>query len=326
MPKQTRSNYFIKLLGIDWSITSHTERLVSAAGAFAGIFCIFLISQKTLSTTNAGLLVASMGASAVLLFAIPHGALSQPWNLIMGHLVSAFIGVTIAKLFFPILVAASLAVGLSVLAQYYLRCLHPPGGATALTAVIGGEQIHQLGYQFILTPVFFNILVLLFIAILFNLMFSWRRYPAAWSFHSEKEIEKESQVKDPRFPIRHEDLVFALTQLDSFLDVTEDDLLNIYRLATKRSISPLISPETLETGRYYTNDYLGNEWEVRQIVDWQQSEGNEGKDSNSDMLIYKSIDSHGVRNSGISTRLQFSHWASSEVTWKNEKWVNINDT
>ena len=323
MPNKNQSNYLSKLLGIDWSVTSHAERLVSALGAFVGIFCVLLISQKTLSTSNAGLLVASMGASAVLLFAIPHGALSQPWNLIMGHLVSALIGVTVAKFVSPVLAAASLAVGLSVLLQYYLRCLHPPGGATALTAVIGGEQIHQLGYQFIVTPVALNIIAMLIIAIIFNLMFSWRRYPAVWSRRPENESDKESQTADPRYPIRHEDLVFALSELDSFLDVTEDDLLNIYRLATKRSITPLISPDRLETGRYYTNDHLGSEWEVRQIVDWQQADETENRNSNTDMLIYKSIDSHGTRNSGISTRLQFSHWASSEVTWKNDKWVSI---
>jgi CBS-domain-containing membrane protein len=61
--------------------------------------------------------------------------------------------------------------------MHYLNCLHPPGGATALSAVIGGQAVHQLGYQYLLTPVLLNVVTLLLIAIVFNYPFRWRRYP-----------------------------------------------------------------------------------------------------------------------------------------------------
>src|SRR6056300_1388126 len=81
------------MLGIESAPVSHLERLISAAGGFAGILSILLISSYFLSAQSTALVVASMGASAVLLFAVPHGPLSQPWPLLVGHLVSAVIGV-----------------------------------------------------------------------------------------------------------------------------------------------------------------------------------------------------------------------------------------
>jgi CBS-domain-containing membrane protein len=122
-----------------------------------------------------------MGASAVLLFAVPHGQLSQPWPVFGGHLVSALIGVASAKLVAPPLLAAAVAVALAISAMYYLRCIHPPGGATALTAVAGGETVHALGFHYVLTPVLLNVLIILAVALLFNFPFSWRRYPAVWA-------------------------------------------------------------------------------------------------------------------------------------------------
>ncbi len=157
---------------------SHTERLVSTLGGGVAILAILTVSAHYLGTTDALLIIPSMGASAVLLFAVPHGALSQPWNVLGGHLVSALIGVTCFLLVPHTFAAASLAVGLAIGAMYYLRCIHPPGGATALAAVIGGETTHALGYRFVLTPVLENVLVILLVAVVFNYLFKWRRYPA----------------------------------------------------------------------------------------------------------------------------------------------------
>ena len=77
---------------------SHRERFASAAGGFAGILAILLISYATVGSYAAALIVASMGASAVLLFAVPHGALSQPWPVFGGHVLSALVGVTCARM------------------------------------------------------------------------------------------------------------------------------------------------------------------------------------------------------------------------------------
>ncbi len=219
------------LAGSDTHPASHTEKLLSAAGALLGILAILLISGDALGLRGAALIVASMGASAVLLFAVPHGALSRPWPVLGGHLVSAAVGVTCAKLIDDPLAAAALAAGIAVGAMYYLRCIHPPGGATALSAVLGGAQVHALGYGFLLTPVLLNVVVILAIAVAFNRPFGWRRYPSSAGvkvdpFHGEKYL------------IAHSDLVYALSELDSFIDVTEEDLLRIYDLALGHARHP----------------------------------------------------------------------------------------
>jgi CBS-domain-containing membrane protein len=226
-----QQNALFRLLGIEFSPVSHTERLISGLGGFLAILLILVISSRFVDGTDAALIVASMGASAVLLFAAPHGALGQPWNVLGGHLVSAVIGVSCALYIPGMALAAATSVGLAIGAMHYLRCIHPPGGATALAAVVGGASIQALGYQYILTPVLINIAVILTVAVLFNALFHWRRYPASLSGKAPLPALAGKQYG----PIAHADLVYALSQIDSFIDVTEADLLRIYKLATRRT-------------------------------------------------------------------------------------------
>ena len=193
-----------EILGIELTPVSHAEKLVSALGGFAGIVSILLITGHFVGSASA-LIVASMGASAVLLFAVPHGALSQPWPVLGGHVISAFIGVACASVIPQPHLAAGLAVGLAIGVMYYLRCIHPPGGATALSAVVGGESVHALGYQFIITPVLLNALVILAIAVLFNFLFAWRRYPAALASRREQPTDTAADHMSYSH-IAHEDL------------------------------------------------------------------------------------------------------------------------
>jgi CBS-domain-containing membrane protein len=165
-----------------------------------------------------------------LLFAVPHSALAQPWNVMGGHLISALIGVSCAHFIPDILLAAALSVGCAIAAMHYLRCIHPPGGATALSAVIGGPMVHEMGYTYVLQPVLINAIVILGIAIVFNALFEYYRYPALHTKASAQTI-----VHDDHYPpIAHADLVYALSQIDTLVTVSEEDLLNIYELATGR--------------------------------------------------------------------------------------------
>lgn len=220
-----------KILGVAQTPVSHVEKCVSALGGFAGIFGIFIISQWAVGSNAAALIVASMGASAVLLFAVPHGPLSQPWPVFGGHIISAIVGVSCAKFIPEAILAASIAVGAAIGLMYYLRCIHPPGGATAISAVIGGEAIHDLGYLYVITPVLLNVVIILLIAIAFNYVFSWRRYPAY--LHQSPATASSPQASVPQ--IAHEDFVYALSEIDSFIDISERDLLRIYDLATQKS-------------------------------------------------------------------------------------------
>jgi CBS-domain-containing membrane protein len=218
---------------------SHGEKLLSSLGAFLGILGLLVISDGILGIQGAGLVVASMGASAVLLFAAPHSPLSQPWPVLGGHLVSAAIGVTCALHIDHVLTASAVAVALSIAAMYYGRCLHPPGGASALAIVIGGESVRALGYAYLVTPILLNVLLLLGVAMLFNAPFARRRYPL-WIARLAEAGERDTVAAEPaeKLMIAHSDLVYALSQIDSFIDVTEDDLLRIYRLATHHAEAP----------------------------------------------------------------------------------------
>jgi len=127
------------------------------------------------------LLVGSFGASAVLIYGAVNSPLAQPRNFVGGHLVSAIIGVAAWKLFsnHPTL-AAAVAVATALAAMHWTRTLHPPGGATALIAVIGGDSIHRLGFSYVLLPVFGGSLIMLVVALLFHKMVKWSEYPEFW--------------------------------------------------------------------------------------------------------------------------------------------------
>lgn len=225
---------------------SEREHWISAAGGLFGILGVLWMSHALLGAHAGVLAVASMGASAVLLFAAPHGALSQPWPVIGGHLISAFVGVTCAQWIAEPMLAASIAVAISIGLMYGLRCLHPPGGATALFAVLGGEPILALSYNYLFVPVLLNVVVLLIVAVLFNFPFAWRRYPQAWW----RESLSPSEITDEKCMIPHSDLVYALSQIDTFVDVSEEDLQRIYALALGHS-HPTPAPSKISASEVF---------------------------------------------------------------------------
>jgi len=305
-------------LGIDFGNVSHTERLVSTAGGALVIFCVIVITRAALGPAGSLLIIPSMGASAVLLFAVPHGALSQPWNVFGGHIISALVGVTCAMLIPNEIIAASLAVGLAIGAMHYLRCIHPPGGATALAAVIGGDITHALGYQFVITPVLLNVLVMLGVAVAFNYLFHWRRYPE-WLGEKTEPVAGDTRSVSQR-TIEHADLVYALSQMDTIIPVSEHDLLQIYELATGQVSQRQLQPEQVKQGHYYSNGAFGHDWCIRQIVDTSPS-----KELHRDRIVYKVIAGAEPRSSAMLTRAEFARWASYEVIRDDENWKRIDD-
>jgi len=225
-----RLHDFFETIGLADFKPSHAEIALSTLGGFLGILAIFLISAWWFDPATAVIIVPSMGASAVLLFAAPHAPFSQPWNVAAGHVLSALVGVACWRWIPQLPVAASAGVGLAIGIMYLARCIHPPGGATALAAVIGSEQLHALGFGYVLQPILLNVTVILLVAALFNGLFAWRRYPARLHFATTPASSKPADYA----PINHEDFVYALSQIDTFIDVSEDDLLKIYQLATRR--------------------------------------------------------------------------------------------
>ena len=153
-------------------------------GAFLGIYLVSVMSRLMhLDLLNSMFLVGSFGASAVLIYGAPQAEFSQPRNLVGGHVISAIIGVSIYKyLSLDIAILGALAVSLSIVAMHFTRTLHPPGGATALIAVIGSAQVHSSGYMFVLSPIATGAVILLVVALFVNNLSSnpKRHYPRYW--------------------------------------------------------------------------------------------------------------------------------------------------
>ncbi len=176
-------NYFKKMTGTTKSppAVSISEIVWSWTGAFIGIAAVAYINYNRLEGSDLVMIIGSFGASAVLIYAAIKSPLAQPRNLLGGHVFSAIIGVTSYQLLNPQMwLAASVAVATAIAFMHATKTLHPPGGATALIAVIGSEKIHNLGYMYVLIPVGLGAIIMLIVALLVNNIPKSRRYPEFW--------------------------------------------------------------------------------------------------------------------------------------------------
>ncbi len=219
---------FLRSFAPHRSPATFAERLRSGAAGGSGIFllawALHLLPQPELPL----LLLASMAASAVLLYAVPHSPLAQPWNLICGHLISALAGwITISFVHDP-LTAAGIAVGAAIFLMYLLDCLHPPGAATALTLVLGAAQFLHMGFAWTLAIVGANGFISLLLALTINNALPRRHYP-----------QTPAAPAPPPVAIRvlpeQQDIEWALTQEDSMLDISAEDLTGLYDAAQRRA-------------------------------------------------------------------------------------------
>ena len=154
--------------------------LLSLVGGFLGIAAIGVIDQIVLDDTDLALVIGAFGATAVLVFGAPGSPLAQPWNVLVGHLISAAIGVAAYQVFGAGWLAAALAVSLAIFAMQMTRSLHPPGGASALIAVAGSQTVHDLGFLYPLFPVAAGAMVLIAVALVVNNIGPDRRWPIFW--------------------------------------------------------------------------------------------------------------------------------------------------
>jgi CBS-domain-containing membrane protein len=176
-------NFFDKMKGTTKSPprVSLSEIAWSWLGAFIGISAVAILNASVVEGSDLVLMIGSFGASAVLLYGATKSPLAQPRNLLGGHFFSALIGVISYKLFVgQPCIAASMAVATAIAVMHATKTLHPPGGATALIAVIGGEKIHGLGFVYAFVPVLAGALIMLVAALLVNNICRTRRYPEFW--------------------------------------------------------------------------------------------------------------------------------------------------
>jgi CBS domain-containing membrane protein len=207
------------------------EKFRSGIAAFSGILLLGFALRYLPGENGAHFAIfASMAAAAVLLYAAPHSPMAQPWPLVCGNLISGLIG-WLFSLWIPDPVwAAACAVGTAVFTMHLANCLHPPGGATAMIMVLTAAQFHEHGPLWAAGTVAANTLLSLLLALSINHLIPGRHYPAQRAVPSGPQQAAVDGVK-------REDIEWALTRMDGVIDVSEDDLLEIYRLATERSHS-----------------------------------------------------------------------------------------
>jgi CBS-domain-containing membrane protein len=209
----------------------HTEKIRSSLAA--GIAILLLgIALKYLPHFNYPLvMLGSIAASAVLLFAIPHSPLAQPWPLMGGHFISTIAGWLCSQNISDPIVAAGCAVGFAILLMHYCRCLHPPGAATALTLVLLSAQFNPMGWPWVVCIVLANAGISLVLALLINNLLPGRSYPVR---HTPQPILK-TDMQPKHIQLERADIEWALTQMDGVIDVSEEDLVDIYELAIKHA-------------------------------------------------------------------------------------------
>ncbi|SDC50035.1 HPP family protein [Paraburkholderia lycopersici] len=206
------------------------ERLRSGGGALFGIALTGAVAHRLPGgDPSVPYLIAPMGASAVLLFGVPASPLAQPWSIIGGNLVSATVGVTAAMWIPDPVPAAAVAVAVAICAMFTLRCVHPPSGAVALTAVLGGPAVHALGYEFVFAPVALQSFLLLGGALVYHAA-TGHRYP-----HAARRPAKAAGPAPAQAGYARADLEAVLRDRDELLDIDTDDLETILHDAEIRA-------------------------------------------------------------------------------------------
>lgn len=195
------------------------ERLRMVLGIVLSVTVVAL-SANWIGMMPAPWIVASLGASAVLMIALPSSPLAQPWPVLAGSVLSYLVGVACAALVPNLPLASGLAVGLAVAVMLALRCLHPPGGGMALFAVLHPDE-GTLGAA---VPVALNVLLLILMGVAFNRL-TGRSYP-----HAQMSKGAANQGGGA---ITSADLDAALSHYNQVLDVSRDDLEGLLHLAGK---------------------------------------------------------------------------------------------
>jgi len=196
------------------------ERLRAALGALIGLIITGAVATAAMGASTP-LLIAPMGASAVLLFGVPASPLAQPWAIIGGNLVSAVIGVTAAHAIASPLFATAVAVGVSFAVMSLLRCVHPPSGAVAAMAVLGGPQVLAAGYGFVLMPVLLNSVLLALAALAYN-----NATGLSYPHHAHAPLHPHPPVRP--LVLTDADFDTVLADYGETLDIRRDDLKQLY--------------------------------------------------------------------------------------------------
>jgi CBS domain-containing membrane protein len=306
------------VLGVPTHSPSWREQFAAVMTSAVGMAIVAWISmQVTQPANHHPMMIASIGATAVLVFAVPHGALSQPWAVLGGHTVSALVGLAVVHTIGGGNMAASLAVALAIGAMHLTKSIHPPGGATALSAVLAVQDNTLTPWLFLLNPVWLNVIPILVLSYVLNLPFSWRRYPANMHTHLAVQSVKTAQLSQ-EMPFTERHLSSALGKIDALIDISDDQLQHIYQALATQQENTHLTANNLRPGAFYSNGLSGDLWSIRQIID--SSEPSARKQQ----IIYKVIAGANTGEIRVLSREAFAAWARYEVRTGSERWERAN--
>jgi CBS domain-containing membrane protein len=294
---------------------SRREQLRAAIGALFGLLITALLSYLILPATGMSIMmVAPVGASAVLLFALPASPLAQPWSAIGGNVVSGLVGAACVRWLgdsVPLPLLSGIAVGGAIAGMFAMRCLHPPGGAVALTTVIGGPAVHAAGFAFPLVTVLVNTSLLALMAIVYNNL-TGRRYPhTQQAVHPNLHATKDA-APTVRLGFKPEDLDAVLKQYNQVLDISRDDLESLFMQTEQRAYQRRFG--IISCADIMSRDIVSAEFGTSLEEAWQQMRGHRvaalpvlnrarrviGIVTQTDFLEHGGLDSYG----GIRQQLQ----------------------
>ncbi|MGV8856770.1 MAG: HPP family protein [Devosia sp.] len=200
------------------------ERAIGCLGALIAIGLTgWICSQIFGHGSHLPMIVAPMGASAVLLFAVPTSPLAQPWSIIGGNTLSALVGVVVAQIIHDPTLAIGVGVALAIAVMSLTRCLHPPGGAAALTSILGGPTVLAAGFAYPFVPVALNSALLVLVGIVFHKLsrrtYPHPRLPTPTNTHQTNDVPPQQRIG-----FRPEDIDAALAALHETFDIDRSDL------------------------------------------------------------------------------------------------------
>ncbi|WFE69200.1 HPP family protein [Thiomicrospira sp. R3] len=212
------------------------EVLVSTTGVFIALVMVILATRLTHHDNYPWFIIASIGASAIIIFSTPHAPMAQPWAVFIGQTIAALCGLTSWALIKDPSLAVAIAVTATLFFMQLSNARHAPGGATALFIALGPPEVQAYSWSILWLSLLPSLIALTLTAILFNWFFKWRRYPYLLM---PKNTTKETQALPIQAEINHEDLVFATKQLEGYFEMTEEEFMDLYRLARQHHIDSI---------------------------------------------------------------------------------------
>ncbi len=254
---------------------------ITTAMALVSLIWVTLITQQILgssSTTVAPIIIASMGAAAVLMFAAPGSPMAKPWAFVVGNIASAFVGVTVFKVLGDGLMSGPIAVAFAIGLMHVLRCQHPPGGATALLAVIGGADIHALGYAYVVTPVAINVAAFLLLVILHRRLLAYLASRNESQHLILRVLADATSATDTQRPASDdgayniEDIRWAMKNLDTYIDVAPEQLQQVFQLSLQHGKYRHLQQQ--HCGEHLCSEAATTEYGASLLQAWQKMSEN----------------------------------------------------